>query len=387
MAVTTQLWPTVVPNITNFTTEGTQHVLQRYTQEQLYAIYRPTISIITKYITPVWYVIGFPSNMLAFTVWVQPRMRPSSGCYLAALAMSDVIFLILHLVFELQMTWDVRLLKLPVLCEVFPIFFLSSQYMSPLLVLAFTVERFIAICHPFRREKFCTTSRAIKVIIGLVILSMCIHAVQGYFWIYRADIDECTIRDEMMLGGTKSVWSVWSWITELLVFGLVPVVILILNILVIKEAQKLSRTEESRLCLRRGHKTSAATLTLLSVSFYLILTTLPVTLFYAMYLSFPEGDFFMSDDEIAADPTWQRHFTYFLIRTLVEELGMSHFACNFFIYVSTGKLFRRELTVLFLKIFNKKKLEEMRRGEFNESMMTSVPRAGNHSQNGNVAHL
>ena len=95
----------------------------------------------------------------------------------------------------------------------------------------------------------------------------------------------------------------------------------------------------------------------------------------------------MADDEIAVDPTWQRHFTYYLIRTLVEELGMSHFACNFFIYVSTGKLFRRELKVLFLKIFNKKKLEEMRRGEFNESMMTSVPRPANHSQNGNVAHL
>jgi len=29
----------------------------------------------------VWY---FPGNLLAFAVWIRPRMRHSSGCYLAA---------------------------------------------------------------------------------------------------------------------------------------------------------------------------------------------------------------------------------------------------------------------------------------------------------------
>lgn len=377
-------------NTTNLTTQAPPFILDKYSQEELYAIYQPTIPVINKYVTPVWYVIGFPSNLLAFTVWIRPRMRPSSGCYLAALAMSDVIFLILHLVFELQITWQIRLLKLPVICEAFPIFFLSSQYMSPLLVLAFTVERYIAICHPFRREKFCTTSRAVKVIIGLILLSVSLNAVQGYFWMYDpvAAEDKCKVRDNVTSGGTSSVWSVWSWVTELLVFGLIPLVILILNILVIREAQKLSKNEESRLCLRRGHKSSAATLTLLSVSFYLILTTLPVTLFYAMYFSFPEGDYFLEDEEILTDPTWQRHFTYYLIRTLVEELGMSHYACNFFIYLTTGMLFRRELKVLFFSVFNKKKLEEMRRGEYNDTMMASVvTRDCNNSQNGAIAHL
>ena len=54
------------------------------------------IVIIDKYITPVWYVVGVPGNLLAFVVWTQRRMRASSGCYLAALALNDCIFLLLQ---------------------------------------------------------------------------------------------------------------------------------------------------------------------------------------------------------------------------------------------------------------------------------------------------
>ena len=39
--------------------------------------------------------------------------------------------------------------------------------------------------------------------------------------------------------GSKSLWSVWSWITELLVCGLVPLIILLLNVLVIAETRRL----------------------------------------------------------------------------------------------------------------------------------------------------
>lgn len=56
----------------------------------------PTIDAIDRFVTPVWYVIGIPGNLIAYGVWIQRRMRPSSGCYLAALAMDECIFLILQ---------------------------------------------------------------------------------------------------------------------------------------------------------------------------------------------------------------------------------------------------------------------------------------------------
>ncbi len=323
--------------------------------------------------TPVWYVIGFPSNLLAFSVWIQPSMRQSSGCYLAALAMGDLIFLILQLIYELQATWYYRTYQYPILCQAFPVLFYASQYLSPILVLAFTVERYISICHPFKREKFCTTSRAIKVIICLVIFSIVLHSVQAYFWIYDSSSDTCQPRAVVVKGGTKSIWTVWSWITELLVFGLVPVFILILNILVIKEARKLSKAEPMMCLNQKGQKSSAATITLLAVSFYLIFTTLPVTVLYSLHFSFPEGVWPMSDEEIRHDRVWQRHLNYYTLRVVTQEFGMSHYACNFWIYLATGKLFRKTLKILAFKLCCKNKLERLRRVDFTTNFTEMAP--------------
>ena len=109
--------------------------------EVFYQHQLPSVMALNRYFTIVWYVIGFPGNFLALAVWIQPRMRHSSGCYLAALAAADFLFLVLHFVFELQTSWDTSVLDRPGLCEAFPVVFYSTQYLSPLLVLAFTVER------------------------------------------------------------------------------------------------------------------------------------------------------------------------------------------------------------------------------------------------------
>jgi len=48
---------------------------------------------------------------------------------------------------------------------------------------------------------------------------------------------------ECVRSGMASVWSVWSWVTELSVFGAVPVGILALNVCVISETHKMSARE------------------------------------------------------------------------------------------------------------------------------------------------
>jgi len=66
---------------------------------------------------------------------------------------------------------------------------------------------------------------------------------------------------EVTVAGSSSLWSVWSWITELLVCGLVPLLILLLNVLVIAETRRLLAQQKQLTCSVRlvSTKTSATT--------------------------------------------------------------------------------------------------------------------------------
>lgn len=343
-------------------TSGYDHRLPRevavHSLQELYALYRPAITIVDRYVTVVWYVVGFPGNLLALIVWIQPEMRHSSGCYLAALAAADFLFLLLQLCFELQSAWNVNTLKVPVLCEVFPVLFLATQYIGPLLVLGFTVERYISVCHPFQRERFCSTRRALTVIAALSVTCLSLHLVQAYFWRYDPLIGDCSVRSEVTINDAQSIWTIWSWVTELLVFGAVPLTILGLNVLVIAETRRFSaketrmvRLQATTRCSRSHSASSATTAMLLAVSFYLIATTLPATVCYAIYFSFPTGNLTLTETEaMTYDVTWQRHFSYWMARTIVQEVCMSHYAGNFYIYLLTGALFRVELRRIFRRL-------------------------------------
>ena len=189
-------------------------------------------------------------------------------------------------------------------------------------------------------------------------------------------------RASIIKGGDKSIWAVWSWITELLIFGLVPLSTLILNILVIKEAKKLSDNEQTRLCLKKGSKSSgpsATTFMLLAVSFYLIFTTLPVTICYAMYLTFPPGSWDITEEEFMADPTWQSHLRFHTARMIIQELCMSHYACNIFIYLATGQQFRNELISLICK--------KKSASKWSESSFQHVQTKETDVSNGRMAHV
>ena len=301
------------------------------------------INAVNKYISPIIYAVGFPGNFLSFMVWIQPRMRHSSGVYLAALALVDFIFLALHVLYELHDMWQVNTLDYPVICESFTTIFLAFQYLAPLLVLGFTVERYISICHPFKREQYCTTTRAKIVTCCLAMFSLALCGIQGYFYHLNED-GVCDVRPETLVGGNSSLWNIWSWITELLIFLVVPLLVLTFNILVIREAKRLSAYEQRQMHTH-SQKTSATTIMLLAVSFYLIFTTLPVTIVYASVLNFEEGPECVSHD---TDPTWQRYYTYVLWRKVIEEIGITHFALNFYIYLITGKQFRKEFKRLLI---------------------------------------
>jgi hypothetical protein len=137
----------------------------RYTMAQFYETFMPGAFIFIRIVFVLWVVIGLPGNALSAKIWLERRMRHrnSSAIYVAALSINCVVFLVCHLITQLSVQHVVNLYRYPVVCEVFNALFFVPQYLTQLLVLGFTVDRYIAVCHPLHRAELCRTSRAVKV--------------------------------------------------------------------------------------------------------------------------------------------------------------------------------------------------------------------------------
>ncbi|KAK2168211.1 hypothetical protein LSH36_19g04006 [Paralvinella palmiformis] len=341
-------WPTsassVLPtdNSTSF-----PDIYTRYSWPELLMLHRPAAILVDRSLTPIFYAIGITGNSLSAKIWLERPMRRnnSSAVYLATLSITDLFFLLLHIILELNYAWGIQTLDYPGLCEGYFLVYFVATYLSPILVLAFTIERYIAVCHPFQKERFCTTRRAFKVVVVLVTFSVLLSCIQAYLWSYDAATGRCEIRREVVRGGEYSLWSIWTWVSEILSFFVVPFLILVFNVLVLREVRRLSQAGCTMLPGQTGSGSAATTAMLLSVSFYVILTTIPASVVYSLQIQ--DGDPYLSDEQIRNDPVWQRYFDFLTVRKVVEEICLSHYACNIVLYMITGTQFRKAFAETF----------------------------------------
>nr|AKQ63008.1 NPY-4 receptor 1 [Platynereis dumerilii] len=120
--------------------------------------------------------LGIIGNILSLIVLTRRTMKSSTYSYLSALSVCDMLFLCFTIVLLIK---DVHKPKAgvyhwPLNEGIYPYLFpyihpaaFTFQVTSIWLTLAFTVDRYIMICHPFAAEPHCTMSRARKVIVAL----------------------------------------------------------------------------------------------------------------------------------------------------------------------------------------------------------------------------
>ncbi|VDL89946.1 unnamed protein product [Schistocephalus solidus] len=381
---------TSTDNATNLCPNGNLDVLARNNGSDLllYSRFAPPINqIVEKASYPLWCLIGFPGSILSMWIWSRRSMRrtgsPAAAVYQSALGGVDLVFFIVQLFWYLHMAWQLRTLDRAGVCEGFAIANYLIQYASPLLTLVFTVERYLAVCFPFKvgARNFGNSCRsAIHIVIGSLFFCGCLASVQGVF--YTVTDGNCGLRPMFEISGTSEwlFYTVWIMFTEMLIFGMIPIICLILNLLVIRELHKLAKDDKElnrevypQLINRQAITHSSArvsttssvflpqlaaaisenttrqssTLTLLCVSFYLIFAHFSVAVMVLLYIILPMGDLCMTDDQIAHDPTWRRHFRFFTVRSLIESFGISHYAAKFYIYLATSAAFREQCSKLF----------------------------------------
>ncbi|XP_052278234.1 growth hormone secretagogue receptor type 1-like isoform X2 [Dreissena polymorpha] len=354
-------------------TEGPVNLFANRSYIEILLVTAPQVVTIDRVVTPIWYIIGFIGNPISAKIWLSRTVckSNSSALYFGILSIVETLYLILHVIYELHMAWGYNTYHKRVSCELFNFFFITPQYMVPMLVLAFTTERYIAVCHPFVSEKYCTVTRA-KIVIGCMsVTSIALGLVQVYIWAFD-DAIGCVFRPS-----ANGFHTIWTWVTEMLLFLVIPVACLVINVLVIREIKRI----QFQSAAHGQGSNPASTTTLLCVSFYFILTLLPATIFYAIQTSVPQGNPYLSLEKWASDPTWKSYFLYLTMRKAVEEICLSNYASYFIIYYITGTYFQKACKEMCMRFVGNRMMRSPNRAKHTDySMSTNNGNAGKYAE-------
>uniref|UniRef100_A0A670YPP5 Thyrotropin-releasing hormone receptor n=1 Tax=Pseudonaja textilis TaxID=8673 RepID=A0A670YPP5_PSETE len=129
--------------------------------------------------------VGIIGNTMVVTVVLTTRdMRTPTNCYLVSLAVADLIVLVAaglpNISDSLAGTWIYGFAG----CLGITYFQYLGINASSWFITAFTVERYIAICHPMKAQTMCTVSRAKRIIAFVWILT----SVYCMLWFFLVDV-------------------------------------------------------------------------------------------------------------------------------------------------------------------------------------------------------
>ena len=205
-----------------------------------------THKLLRLYIPPIFIVLGTIGNILSFLVLVRPAMRKvSTYNYLAVLSVADTLVLYIGLLrmwigeltgYDLQDHSDWA-------CKVINVMGYTVSDYSVWLIISVTVERYIAVVWPLKTHSMCNGRRALRVVLGILLLLFLINA--HFFWtteiVYQKVDGEVVPECDDGEGYRTLVHDIWPWV-DAFIYSFVPfVVITILNSMIIWRVMQAKR--------------------------------------------------------------------------------------------------------------------------------------------------
>lgn len=132
-------------------------------------------------------VVGIVGNLMVVAVVLTVRgMMSPTNCYLVSLAVADCLF------FLSSTPREISAMLLPkkvyvfgsVGCSILTFLPYLSMNSSSLSIAAFTIERYIGICHPIKAQYICTTKRAKFIIVAVWTFSL----IYNSWWFFLAKL-------------------------------------------------------------------------------------------------------------------------------------------------------------------------------------------------------
>lgn len=208
-------------------------------------------------LVPCVALFGIVFNSLTMIIMTRRRMRSSTNNYLAALATADCLYLICTILLSLQHQFAEDDPKFNLYRRFKPLMLLlvdTSQNTSVWLTVTFTIERYIAVCHPMRGKVLCTESRSRKIIL-VVLLYTTVLTLPTYFE-YKI-IDDVNDRNETIaiiedsdLGADVLYQSVYYWLTVVMNTILPLLILIVFNSFLIRSVH-ISRRQRKTMTLRQ----------------------------------------------------------------------------------------------------------------------------------------
>ncbi|KAL8592943.1 hypothetical protein ACOMHN_050770 [Nucella lapillus] len=290
-------------------------------------------------VPPVLLVLGCFGNVMTIVVMSRMRASESTAClsvYFTALAVSDLCLLCSSVVW----LWPENAFNAPVSyfndasCSLSFYTSYVSSITSAWLLMAMTGHRLVSVVVPHRVGVLCTVKRG-RIITATIVITACVFNIY-FFFTYHVEItgsgfDTCVSSDE-------EAGIVFRFL-DLCLASVVPFLFLIIaNSVLISRVMRSVQVSQQ---MKTGHqitsqrvKVSSMTTTLILTSLAFLVLTLPTCLMdmYLEMVGFYTG--------AVGDGGLNQRLA--LAETVCILLWIGNSAVNFYIYVLSGRKFRRE---------------------------------------------
>ncbi|XP_041355282.1 FMRFamide receptor-like [Gigantopelta aegis] len=225
-------------------------------------------------------VLGIAGNILLYIMMSDAKLNfLSYSVFLKWLAVSDTFLLGTRFVMETERVFSLRSLLVinEALCKILTTFKIFVMIVSPWLVAGLSLDRYVCVCWPLKREVLCTRMKAR--IVCSVTLGMSIVLIIPIFTELHMVEGRCT--------PTQEIYYYFIFIRILLMAGLPCLFILVLNILIIIQ---LKRSHAFRKVFTRSgndpdsHPETNATRSLVLICIMAFVTLMPAAVLDA-YIS------------------------------------------------------------------------------------------------------
>ncbi|XP_034246935.1 FMRFamide receptor-like [Thrips palmi] len=215
---------------------------------------RGTRFLIQRVLVPLVVVVGLVGNFATIVVLTRRRMRSSTNVYLTALAVSDLLYLLAVFLLSLQHYPGPGSMEATFFFywQVWPFILWLADSMTATsiwLTVAFTVERYIAVCHPMRGRLLCTEQRARRAVAAVWVF--CVAATSSVPWEYSVVLHQdangmqCIILDTSRLGDNDLYKTLYYW-SSVTIFTLLPLLLLaVFNCFLINAVRQSRRARRS----------------------------------------------------------------------------------------------------------------------------------------------